>query len=168
MFIVDVYHNLPHEGLGGDTPARAWDRLTSTYGVDLPPDDYARRAAFGLIGKRRIGNHGINLFGIEYTSALVQNIFLSKGRTDVDVRVDPKDLGWIAMCWEGKWHPIKAKLDFLDKVHLTDWIATEKEMRDRFRGEAKLDRSMVRAALADIRTTVAAAAARFDLGTGAL
>lgn len=72
------------------------------------------------------------------------------------------------MCWEGKWHAVKAKLDFLDKVHLTEWIATEKAMRDRFRGEAKLDRSMVRAALADIRKTVAAAAARLDLGTDAL
>lgn len=129
-------------------------------------DAYARRAAFGLPGQRRIGNHGINLFGIEYTSPLVQSIFLSKGKTNVDVRVDPKDLGWVAMHWEGKWHPVRAKLDFLDKVHLTDWIATEKAMRDRLRGEAKLDRSMVRAALADIRTTVAAA--RLDLGTGAL
>ena len=167
-FIVDVYHNLPHEGLGGETPARAWDRLTSIYGVDLPPDGYARRAAFGLPGQRRIGNHGINLFGIEYTSPLVQSIFLSKGKTNVDVRVDPKDLGWVAMHWEGKWHPVRAKLDFLDKVHLTDWIATETAMRDRYRGEAKLDRSMVRAALADIRQTVAAASARLDLGTGAL
>lgn len=167
-FIVDVYHNLPHEGLCGETPARAWDRLTSTYGVDLPPDGYARRAAFGLPGQRRIGNHGINLFGIEYTSPLVQSIFLSKGKTNVDVRVDPKDLGWVAMHWEGKWHPVKAKLDFLDKVHLTDWIATEKAMRDRFRSEAELDRGMVRAALADIRKTVEAAAARLDLGTGAM
>jgi len=78
--VVDVYHNMPHEGLGGETPARAWDRLTSTYGVDLPPDGYARRAAFGLPGKRIIGNQGVTLFGIEYTSPLVQNIFLTKGR----------------------------------------------------------------------------------------
>lgn len=163
-FVVDVYHNLPHEGLGGETPARAWDRLTSTYGVDLPPDGYARRAAFGLPGKRRIGNQGITLFGVEYTSPLVQSIFLSEGKVDVSVRVDPKDLGWIAMSWDGKWHPIKAKLDFLDKVHLTDWIATETAMRKRFRDEAELDREMVREALADIRATVAAAAARLDIG----
>ena len=163
-FVVDVYHNLPHEGLGGETPARAWDRLTSTYGVDLPPDGHARRAAFGLPGKRRIGNQGITLFGLEYTSPLVQSIFLSKGKTDVEVRVDPKDLGWVAMHWEGKWYPVKAKLDFLDKVHLTDWIATEGAMRERFRGEADLDREMVRTALHDIRATVAAAAARMDIG----
>jgi len=59
---------------------------------------------------------------------------------------------------------VKAKVDFLDKVHLTDWQATETAMRDRFRGEAKLDRAMVRTALADIRATVAAAAARLDIG----
>lgn len=163
-FVVDVYHNNPHEGLGGETPARAWDRLTSAYGVDLPPDGYARRAAFGLPGKRRIGNQGITLFGVEYTSPLVQSIFLSEGKIDVSVRVDPKDLGWIAMLWDGKWHPVKAKLNFLDKVHLTDWIATETAMRKRFRNEAELGREMVREALADIRATVAAAAARLDIG----
>ena len=163
-FVVDVYHNLPHAGLGGETPARAWDRLKSNYGVDLPPDGYARRAAFGLPGKRRIGNQGITLFGIEYTSPLLQTIFLSKGKTDVDVRVDPKDLGWVAMRWDDKWHPVKAKLGFLDKVHLTDWIATERAMRERFKGDADFDREMVRNALQDIRATVAAAAARLDLG----
>lgn len=123
---------------------------------------------FGLPGQHRVGNHGINLFGIEYTSPLVQSIFLSKGKTNVDVRVDPKELGWEAMHWERKWHPVRAKLDLLDKVHLTDWIAAEKAMSDRFCGEAKLDQSMVRAALAEMRQTFAAAAARLDLGTGRL
>jgi hypothetical protein len=111
-----------------------------------------------------IGNQGVTLFGIEYTSPLVQNIFLTKGRTEVSVRVDPKDLGWVALQWEGKWHAVKAKVYFLDKVHLTDWKATETAMREQFRGQAKLDRAMVRTALADIRSTVTAAAARLDIG----
>ncbi|WP_281968758.1 hypothetical protein [Roseovarius nanhaiticus] len=85
-------------------------------------------------------------------------------RRNDPLRVDPKDLGWIAMSWDGKWHPVKAKLGSLNKVHLTDWIATENAMRKRFRNEAELDREMVREALADIRATVAAAAARLDIG----
>ncbi len=50
------------------------------------------RAAFGPTGN----------FRIENTSPLVQSIYLAKGKVDVDVRVDSKDLSSVSMHWWGE------------------------------------------------------------------
>ena len=47
LWIVDVYHNTPHDGLGGETPRNAWKRLASLVGVRPLPDRRKIRAIFG-------------------------------------------------------------------------------------------------------------------------
>lgn len=43
LFIVDIYHNTPHSGLKGETPANAWKRLSNEQNVTPPPNANARR-----------------------------------------------------------------------------------------------------------------------------
>lgn len=45
-WVVDVYHNTEHGGLGGETPAQCWRRLTEHYGV-CPTPDTQRHGASG-------------------------------------------------------------------------------------------------------------------------
>lgn len=48
-FIVDIYHNCPHEGLNGETPANCWDRLSKKTAYATPPSILK---CFGLRTKR--------------------------------------------------------------------------------------------------------------------
>ena len=65
-FIVDIYHNVPHSGLNGETPANAWKRLAREQGVTPPPDTVTWTSVFGLAGTRKVGPHGIRAYGIHY------------------------------------------------------------------------------------------------------
>lgn len=62
-WVVDVYHNTPHSGLSGETPARCWDRLVKTYGVTAPPDLRRRRLALGTHLGRTVQTTGITRMG---------------------------------------------------------------------------------------------------------
>jgi hypothetical protein len=70
--VLDVYHNRPHAGLGGETPADAWDRLVSEYGVSPLPGRDTVRAVFGTEVKRVVGPHGVRVFGLHYQSRDLQ------------------------------------------------------------------------------------------------
>ena len=54
LFIVDIYHNTPHSGLKGETPANAWKRLSNEQNVTPPPNANARRFVFGLPHSRKL------------------------------------------------------------------------------------------------------------------
>src|SRR3546814_18591172 len=57
-YVVDYYHNHPHEGLGGETPRRCWDRLVKKYGVKPPPGPDQKRHVFGIQAQGVIGKWG--------------------------------------------------------------------------------------------------------------
>ncbi|MEJ1937408.1 hypothetical protein WDZ92_45010, partial [Nostoc sp. NIES-2111] len=46
-YVVDEYHNRPHEGLGGRTPRAAWDELVGLWGTEPLPDSHTVRSCFG-------------------------------------------------------------------------------------------------------------------------
>ena len=80
LFIVDIYHNTPHAGLKGETPANAWKRLSAEQGVTPPPDANHRRAVFGIPIARKLDRHGVRVFGINYTCPKLQEALLRGGR----------------------------------------------------------------------------------------
>jgi putative transposase len=57
-YVVDGYHNSPHAGLGGETPANAWQRLCEEVGKLPAPDAIQRRYVFGIPGVRKVERHG--------------------------------------------------------------------------------------------------------------
>jgi len=93
-YIVDVYHNTPHRGLGGRTPKQQWKKLTA--GAVRPPvPDEKIAACLGLHERRKIDKHGILVNGISYhTDALDTLHGLTRG-SEIDVFVDQLDLGRI-------------------------------------------------------------------------
>ena len=62
-WVVDIYHNQPHEGLDGETPARCWRRLVAIHGVSPEPALRSRRLAFGTRMQRVAGKAGIVVCG---------------------------------------------------------------------------------------------------------
>ncbi|MEE9452996.1 MAG: Mu transposase C-terminal domain-containing protein [Paracoccaceae bacterium] len=97
LFVVDVYHNQPHEGLFGETPANCWVRLSKEYGVTPPPDGHVRRAVFGTRQTRELRGNGVRMFGIDYTCQALRAHFIHGHDRTLELRVDERDLGWISV-----------------------------------------------------------------------
>jgi len=74
-WVVDIYHRRPHSGLGGETPAHCWDRLTARYGVAPGADLPRRRMAFGTRTTCTVQENGITVLGVRYHSDLLADRF---------------------------------------------------------------------------------------------
>ncbi|KIC07217.1 transposase, partial [Leisingera sp. ANG-M1] len=60
-WIVDIYHNNPHRGLGGETPAACWRRLSNEWGVQPSPDMRRSRLVFGHRMTRVLSKEGLTV-----------------------------------------------------------------------------------------------------------
>ncbi|MGV8954184.1 MAG: hypothetical protein ACOH2M_24005 [Cypionkella sp.] len=94
-YIVDVYHNKKHRGLGYETPYGAWRRLTGEFGPPATVTPSQCRAAFGFRHDDvALDNQGVLYLGISYNSDALGEILMKRGfGSMVTLIVDPEDLG---------------------------------------------------------------------------
>lgn len=168
-WIVDVYHNSPHEGLGGETPRAAWLRLTELYPVILPPSADVARHIFGMTVERKIGNHGLRVLGLNYWSKELHDLRRKTGGKAVRVRLDRDDIGHVSVeTSPGTWHTVRCAREGFDGVSAHHWITTVKSLRRRHAETARLSEDIVFAALRDIEATIHAAESRCGIGSSLL
>ncbi len=101
-FVVDVYHNLPHAGLGGETPRQRWLELTKKRAPTVPPGPNRIRRAFGETFPVVLQAQGIEIFGNWYRSPLTDHLFQKVPERDYKVTVDGEDLGAISLLVNGE------------------------------------------------------------------
>lgn len=162
-YALDIYHNTPHAGLGGETPSNAWTRLTGHYGILPIPGRNERRAIFGLRLNRTLGRHGLRIMGLDYRAEVLQDLYLKRGKIPVDIRLDPLDIGAISVAIDGTWHQARAATTGFDGVRLADHRALCELLAKRFADQAALTQPIVDEALRTIgaRATAAEKAAAF-------
>jgi len=85
-WVVDIYHNTPHRGLGGERPVQAWRRLSKEYGVTPPPDMEMMRLCFGQERKCRLDKTGITVLGVTYQSEILQEHLRRRNPPQVGIR----------------------------------------------------------------------------------
>lgn len=151
LFIVDIYHNMPHAGLKGETPANAWKRLSAEQGVTPPPDANTRRVVFGQPHTRRLDRHGLRVFGINYTCPALQEALLRGHAGDVQLRVDAEDLSHVSVCLGHEWVSAQAVPRAVWGLSLEEWQSIVRELRMRFKAEAVVSERIIREARAKIR-----------------
>ncbi|MCJ2075553.1 Mu transposase C-terminal domain-containing protein [Methylobacterium sp. E-016] len=156
-YVVDAYHNTPHAGLGGETPAHAWARLNKLYGVIPIPGRNERRAIFGLQLERVVGRHGVRFMGLDYRAIILRELYLKRGGITVPIRVDPRDIGQISIEIDGDWHEVSAATSGFDGVTLADHTALCEQLRARYADRAKLTESIVLEAIRAIQARATAA-----------
>lgn len=151
-FVVDAYHNLPHEGLGGETPRNAWIRLTKEFRIIEPPDRDKIRAIFGLRLIRTLRAGGIHILGLNYNSVELEAHRRRVGDgVDLDVRLDAEDIGAISVKLGRDWLSVPCVRRGFDKVSLQAWLGTLADLRLRFAHEAAIDEPIAREALRAIQ-----------------
>ncbi|EPX76420.1 Mu transposase C-terminal domain-containing protein [Salipiger mucosus] len=119
---VDIYHNTPHSGLGGETPVACWRRLTKEWGVMPPPDMRRCRLIFGRREKRVLSKEGITMMGVRYHSKLLADWMMRKDPHKVDVRWHPKDIGTIGVRLGSDWYEIPTVFHGLEGVPAQCWL----------------------------------------------
>lgn len=150
-WIVDVYHNTPHAGLGGETPRNCWLRTTKLHPVVPAPDDDINRHIFGIAVERRITNSGIRVLGLDYQSEPLQRLRRTARQKPVLVRVDKSDLGYVSVRTNDGWLTVACQRTGFDGVSVAEWLAAQKAMRREHADMAKLSEEIVFKALRDIR-----------------
>ncbi|UWR49782.1 hypothetical protein [Phaeobacter inhibens] len=128
-WVVDIYHNTPHGGLGGETPLECWNRLSATYGVRPGPDRRTQRIAFGLSKNMKTSNVGIQILGVRYNNDFLMQQFRRHGTQELEVRWHAEDIGEIEVKVGDEWHTIQSVLpEFLNRP-ARDWIAARQQIR---------------------------------------
>ena len=128
-WVVDVYHNTPHERLGGERPAACWRRLSSEYGVMAPPAMDRFRMIFGTWLERSLGKTGVIVLGVRYqTHALAQHM-LRRDPHKVDIRWHPEDVGSIAVRIGEEWHVVPLVVEGLDGDPAASWLTALRDVR---------------------------------------
>lgn len=145
-FVVDAYHHRPHRGLEYATPADTWDRLMGLYGYSPAKSPHVLRHFLGIPLKRQLGRHGVLVCGIAYTSRDLAAFFQRRGAQQIDLRIDPEDMGCLSAWFDDAWHTIPAGLQNARGVSLSVWEATIRDLRRSNKAAARLHIEIVDAA----------------------
>jgi putative transposase len=164
-YVVDVYHNMPHEGLAGETPRNAWRRLTKLFRVIEPPDADKLRAIFGIKLTRKIRTGGIHVLGLAYNSEELESYRRRVGDIQADVRLDSENIGRVSVRVDQDWLAVPCVDAGFDRVRAKAWIDTLADLRRRFAHEAAIDRPVAMAALREFEALSGRAAARAGIGS---
>lgn len=151
-WIVDVYHNMPHEGIGGRTPLEQWelDHFEGNYPLKALPSRAEKRCALGLPLTRRATKTGIQVLGVRYHSEELARALLVSGNQTVRLRWDVTDIGAIQVEFDGAWHEVPAVHPGFEGRHAQSWIAARRSLRARDPRRKAWTESIIDEALAAI------------------
>lgn len=130
-WVVDIYHNTPHEGLMGRTPLEQWeaDHEEGNYPLMAAPTEEKKKVVFGLPLKRVVQKSGIRVMNIRYHDPDLHWFFLKHENVEMPVRWFDGDIGAIRVMIDGKWVEIPAVSDVFKGVDAQTWAATRRSLR---------------------------------------
>ncbi|MFC2970193.1 Mu transposase C-terminal domain-containing protein [Acidimangrovimonas pyrenivorans] len=156
-YIVDIYHNTPHEGLGGRTPLEQWeaDMEDGNFPARGFPDTRTMRLAFGTRLQRNLRKTGVTVMGVNYHSEALAAHYAMTGARALDVRWDQANLGAIEVFVDGNWYEVPAVHDRFEGVDAHTWLRARRALRARSASRRHWDEETVFKALDDIEALVA-------------
>ncbi|TDK31290.1 transposase [Rhizobium deserti] len=128
--ILDVYHNRPHAGLGGNTPHNAWVQGTQEHRIKFPPSSAGLARIFGVAANRKIQVYGVSNMGIPYSNDTLQAQRRTHGQ-DVEIMYDPECAEFILAKGETEWYPVRNTIGLDGTVTLHEWAAALKSEKQR-------------------------------------
>ena len=146
-WIVDIYHNTPHEGLNGETPSNCWRRLTEQFGVTPPPSLSRRSLVFGQEIERTLQKDGLTVLGVRYHAEKLAAHFAHGRDMQMPIRWYPEDIGAIWVKVGDEWCPVNAVHNRYRGVSAMQWLVASRELRAHYAREAEVKMSTVARAL---------------------
>lgn len=93
-WIVDIYHKSIHSGISM-SPEECWHMKTDPDQIRLPAHPEKMDCISGNIAKRKLWHYGIELNGLHYNNETLAAIYPQFGKTEVEVRWNPDNLGHV-------------------------------------------------------------------------
>jgi hypothetical protein len=149
-FFNDVHRLRSHRGLDRQPPLNRWEETIEMTGMKRPPTEDLKLVAFGLELELPLTPQGLTHAGIEYKATWLGQIFSSRPRTTMRVKIDPCDLGRIAVMWDSAWQIVDGPPEF-DGVGLTVLKRTRQAIARRYGEQARVNFEIVAQTLVDIR-----------------
>lgn len=164
-WIVDIYHNSPHEGLGGRTPLEQWDAdmRDGNFPVRALPDKRSKRLAFGMKLKRHVDKTGVTILGVRYQGPELLAFRRTCGGGQVDVRWDPSDLGAIEVFLGDAWYEIHAVSDRFSGLDVHRWVKVRRTLRAKSQSRKAWEEEVVFKAIDDIETLIGEQSAAYGI-----
>jgi putative transposase len=130
-WIVDVYHNTPHEGLHGRTPLQQWNKdiEDGNFPAQATPDMRKRRLVFGTRFDRTLSKSGVTVLGVQYHSEKLAEWFAHRGRQTLQVSWLPENIGSVFVKLGELWHEVPAVYEEFEGVHAQQWVAARRQMK---------------------------------------
>lgn len=162
--ILDIYHNSPHEGLGGETPHNAWVRQTRLYKVRpfIEPD--VMRHIFGIEFTRTLDGDGLRFLNVQYQSPLLADMLTKHGQIDVRIRMSLDDMTSMSFQKDGYWYIADNTIDLAPGVGVAEWMAVMDTVTAKYKETTAITMDIVYVALSELRQSGTAAALENPLG----
>lgn len=95
-WIVEIYHQSPHQGIGGKTPLEKWQEGEQRALIEFPAEPAQLDVILGEPANRRVFHYGVEVNNQHYNNVELQSL---RRRHGEELRVDLKfhcdELGWI-------------------------------------------------------------------------
>lgn len=163
--IVDIYHNKPHSGLGGETPRNAWLRLLKEFGPSVPLSVDQRRHIFGIRSKRPIRDKGIALFNFHYQSEELQKLRKQIGYAKVECRLDRFDVSEISVKGPSGWFSVPNLFGLPKGVSIWECAAAAESLAATHAANTEITLPVMMKAINNLRESGEALAARAEFAT---
>ncbi|SCB13453.1 putative transposase [Rhizobium miluonense] len=172
--IIDIYHNTPHWGLGYETPANAWRRLSRDCAIMQPLNPDERCRIFGTELERTITDKGVASTGIHYDHTNLQRLRFEQQAIPgapapkVKIRVSRLDLSSVFFKYGNEWVEAKAVIGIPTGTTLFEWVAARKDWLGKNNANTNAKLSTLLAAVRDVRAAGSTAALSAGLGVDKL
>lgn len=153
-YFVDIYHNTPHAGLGGDTPANRYRTGVDRFGVLPPPPRDVIRHIFSTVIECRVGNRGVRVAGLFYQSKALQQARRTIRDRYVLVRVDTENLEAVSVKTDEGWITVPCSTLGFEGVSFEHWKLAQASLRRKHASVAALSESIVSDALLDVTAEI--------------
>jgi putative transposase len=164
IHVADDYHNTPHPGLDGETPARAWERTTEKYGTVPMPDPHTIRNVFGEERQCVTGPRGVRCNNLYYQSPALQEYRRKVGDSKVTALFNPENAGFVSVligdedAADGGWLTVPCAEPGYDGVRVEDNLRKGADRRLWLEAEQADDKEIAKKARAVARVMAAEAA----------
>ena len=146
-WIVDVYHNQPHQGLNNETPLECWRRLTKKIGVAPAPSNREFRLIFGERLKRKLDRTGITVMGLRYHSEDLAHWMNRNGEAVLEVAWHPRDIGAILVFINNEWVQVPALDPRFHGVAAQTWLFAARDLKSTYSRRQEFDHDTIFKAL---------------------
>lgn len=158
-WIVDIYHNTPHGGLGGRTPLEVWRELEKKFGTNPPPSNREWRVVFGTDFERRLTKSGLWVLNVQYNSHALEEHLRSHGEVLMTVRWHPRDIGAIEVLIGEDWVEVPSVIRAIDGTTAYAWQTAWRQLRSASKAAREYSEATVMKALREIEAINARAMA---------